>query len=176
MSFLFLSRRHLQRVFEWREKPSSWCIADVVTYSVVCEWWLQSCRFLVLCDVKVHAARSLPPVCFFGVLLLLVGCAHAVTRTFHGVAPRSVLSWIPRRVRSGAADGMWRHRRRSGASRSALCFLCSPIQRLGAGSDFDDEFQNRCHERRKNAWSQNADDGQRSQCCASGHDTRTHVS
>ena len=103
-SFLFLSRRHLQRVFEWREKPSSWCIADVVTYSVVCEWWLQSCRFLVLCDVKVHAARSLPPVCFFGVLLLLVGCAHAVTRTFHGVAPRSVLSWIPRRVRSGATD------------------------------------------------------------------------
>ena len=63
---------------------------------------------------------------------------YTVTQTFHGVAPRSVLSWIPRRVRSGAADGMCCHRRLSGASRSALCFLCSPIQRLGSGSDFDD--------------------------------------
>ena len=57
VSVLFLSRCHLQRVFEWREKPSLWCRADVVTCSVVGEWWLQSCRFLVPCVVKRSMRR-----------------------------------------------------------------------------------------------------------------------
>ena len=55
---------------------------------------------------------------------------------------------------------------------SADMSSCSPIQRSGSGSDFD--------ERKRNATSQNADVGQRSQCCAgdfgSDHDTQKHVS
>ena len=68
--------------------------------------------------------------------MLPVCCGYTVTQASHGVALRTIFSWIPRRVRNGAADGMWRQRRLSGASRSALCSLCSPIQRLGSGSDF----------------------------------------
>ena len=82
------------------------------------------------------------------------------------MAPRNVFSWIQRRVRSGAADGMWLHLRLSDASRSALHSLCSPIQHLGSSLDFHDEFHIRCHERKKNAWSHNAHVGQRSQCGA----------
>ena len=81
--------------------------------------------------------------------MLPVCCAYTVTQASHGVALRTIFSWIPRRVRNGAADGMWRQRRLSGASRSALCSLCSPIQRLGSGSDFYGELQNPCHEQKK---------------------------
>ena len=68
--------------------------------------------------------------------MLLVGCADTVMQT---LAPRSVLSWIPRRVQSGAADGMWRH--------MLSCAHQSSV--LGPASDFHDELQNRCQEREK---------------------------
>ena len=112
-------------IFEWREKTSLWCMADVVTYSVDGELqWIQSCRFLLLCDVvrSMRRDRYHRFVSFGASVAGLMG---------FGVAPRTVFSWIPRRVRSGAADGMWGHRRLSGASRSALCSLCSPAQRSG---------------------------------------------
>ena len=158
-----------------------WCIAHVVTNSVVSEHGgLSHVAFWCCVTRKGPCGAFVTTDFFFGEgLMLPVCCAYTVTQASHGVAPRTIFSWIPRRVRNGAADGMWRHRRLSGASRSALCSLCSPIQRLGSGSDFYGELQNPCHEQKK-AWSQNADVGQRSQCSAGdfggGHDTQTYVS
>ena len=91
--------------FDWREKKSFWCIADVVTNSVVIEpRWIQSCRFLVLCDAERSMRRVRYHCCcffFFGEgLMLPVCCAYTVTQASHGVAHRTIFSWIPRRVRT----------------------------------------------------------------------------
>ena len=123
-----------------------------MTYSVVSEvWWIQSCRFLLLCDVErsMRRVRYDRFVFFEGAGIAGLLCLHS-----HAGLPEP----------SGVADGMGLHLRLSGASRLYSLYSQSSVE--GSSSDFHGELQNRCHVRKKNAWSQHAPVGPRSQCSA----------
>ena len=131
--------------------------------------WKGPCGAFVTPGFSFFSDRLMLPVC----------CACTVAQGFHGAAPRTLFSWIPRAsgVVPPTACGVTAVSRVRPDLPCARCAHQSSVQ--GAGSDFHDELQNPCH-KQKEAWSQNPDVGQRSQCSAgdfgSGHDTQTYVS